>query len=70
MAENKKMPTCYQVDIIYQKSQNINTKALWSNKIDLKQISLEAAFLELRSGSNNNKDLKYIHGDQNNHTKN
>ena len=43
---------------------------LWSNKIDLKQISLEAAFLELRSGSNNNKDLKYIHGDQNNHTKN
>ena len=44
--------------------------ALWSNKIDLKQISLEAAFLELRSGSNNNKDLKCIHGDQNNHTKN
>lgn len=43
---------------------------LWSNKIDLKQISLEAAFLELRSGSNNNKDLKCIHGDQNNHTKN
>ena len=48
----------------------IAARWVWSNKIDLKQISLEAAFLELRSGSNNNKDLKYIHGDQNNHTKN